>query len=428
MNTAHEYLHSLTNFESNLHKITPEDFHLGRVKELLAALGHPESKLKVIHIAGTKGKGSTCAMIASILQQAGFKVGLYTSPHLHRINERIRILDKNNLYSKDDFTGSMSDEQMAHITNLIRPLVAAIENKGGFLTYFEVLTAMAAVYFAQEKVDFAVLETGLGGRLDATNAFDSNIAVITPISLDHTKILGNNLKQIAREKAGIIKNTKQKMVIAPQDEVVMEILKDRCREFGIEPRIVHPMEHKHINIALKGEHQITNASCALGVMEILNQQGVVVSQEATEEGLKKVRWQGRFEVVKERPVVVLDGAHNPASAQALAKTVLDEYQRRRVVLILGLSADKDILATCEPLKLITGCVILTKASHSRSYTFTRQEAHDIFTGKEWFLTDKVEDALDLALSKANKEDVIVITGSLFVVAEARGILCTNSKR
>ncbi len=257
MNSPHEYLNSLTNFESYLHEIMPDDFHLDRIKELLSALSHPETKLKIIHVAGTKGKGSTCAMIASILQQASFKVGLYTSPHLHRVNERIRILDKNNLHSKGDFTGSISDDQMARIINLIRPVVAVIENKGGFLTYFEVLTAIAAVYFAQEQVDFAVLETGLGGRLDATNAFDAGIAVITLISLHHMKILGNNLKQIAREKAGIIKSSRQKVVIAPQNEIAMEVLKDRCREVGVEPQMVHSTQH--LTIALKGEHQIINA-------------------------------------------------------------------------------------------------------------------------------------------------------------------------
>ncbi|MBI3602375.1 MAG: bifunctional folylpolyglutamate synthase/dihydrofolate synthase [Candidatus Omnitrophica bacterium] len=423
--SPHEYLHSLTNFESTLHKVTAGDFHLGRVFELLSALGAPQQKLKVIHVAGTKGKGSTCAMIASILQQAGLKVGLYTSPHLHRVNERIRILDQSHLHSADDFAGSISDDQLARTIGIVRPAVAAIENKGVFLTYFEVLTAIAAVYFVKENVDFVVLETGLGGRLDATNAFDSQIAVITPISLDHTKILGNGLKQIASEKAGIIKNSRQKVVIAPQEVAVMEVLKGRCGEFGIEPQVIHPTQYQHLKPALKGDHQMINAACALGVVDYLKQQGVPIGQEELQEGLKKVRWLGRFEVVKEKPTVVVDGAHNPASSTALAKTVLDEYPRRRVILVLGLSVDKDIKAVCEPLKLISEKIILTKANHPRSHVFNRQEAHDIFAGKEWFLTENVADALSLALAKAQKEDVIVVTGSLFVAGEARA--CINSK-
>ncbi|MEI7998561.1 MAG: folylpolyglutamate synthase/dihydrofolate synthase family protein [Candidatus Omnitrophota bacterium] len=419
MSSSQDFLHSLKNFESYLHKVTPEDFHLGRLKNLLTVLGTPQNQLRVIHVAGTKGKGSTCAMIASILQWAGFKVGLYTSPHLHRMNERIRILDKNNLNSCDDFVGSISDEHMDSIITLMRPTIAAIENKGDFLTFFEVLTAMAVVYFAQEKVDFVVLETGLGGRLDATNAFDSSIAVVTPISLDHIKILGNTLKKIAQEKAGIIKSSKQRIVLAPQEDVAMEVLKNRCREFGIEPRMVHPAQYKHLKTSLKGDHQTINASCAMEVVECLKMQGITISEEIVREGLKKVRWQGRFEVIKEKPTVVVDGAHNPASVKALAKTVLDEYPLRKIILVFGLSADKDIEAVCEPLKLISDMVILTKAKHPRSYSFDRQRAHDIFNTKQWFLTDNVSDALALALTKANKEDVIVVTGSLFVVAEAR---------
>ncbi len=420
MSSSLDYLHSLTNFESQLHKITPEDFYLDRVHKLLDSVGNPQKELNVIHVAGTKGKGSTSAMIASILQQAGYKVGLYTSPHLHRVNERIRILDKNNLHGADDFVGCISDEQLTVLINKIHPAIAAIENKGWVLTYFEVLTVIAGLYFAQEQVDFAVVETGLGGRLDATNAFDSKIAVITPISLDHTKILGNTLKKIAQEKSAIIKCSKQKVVLAPQKEAAMEILQKRCQEFGVQAHTVHPMEYKHLKVALKGEHQMVNASCAVAVAEILG-----VGQQAIEEGLKKVRWQGRFEIVKEKPTVVLDGAHNPASTEVLAKTLLDEFPQRKIILILGVSADKDIEATCEPLKLISETVILTKAKHPRSYSFPRQEVHKMFVGKEWFLTKSVEEALELAFSKAKKDDVIIITGSLFVVAEARE--CINSK-
>ena len=415
----HAFLEAFVNFESYLHKIKPEDFHLGRVKELLIAAGNPQTELKVIHVAGTKGKGSTCAMIASILQHAGYKVGLYTSPHLHRVNERVRILDQKNLKSADEFTGSISGDDLSKIINFLRPFIAAIENKGDFLTYFEVLTVIAVLYFTKEHVDYAVLETGLGGRLDATNAFDSQLAVLTPISLDHTKILGSSLKQIAQEKAGIIKNSKQTVIIAPQPEDVMEILKNRCREFGIEPLMVHPTRYQHLKTALKGQHQSINAACALTVIEHLIQQKAVIPQESIEEGLKHVRWQGRFEVLKEKPTVVVDGAHNPASAEALAKTILDEYPRRRVILVLGLSADKDIQAIFDPLKLISDTIILTKANHPRCHEFSRQQAHDLFKGKEWFLTENVKDALSLAISKAHKEDVIVATGSLFVVAEVR---------
>jgi dihydrofolate synthase/folylpolyglutamate synthase len=428
MNSSLDYLHSLTNFESYLHKLTVNDFHLDRVKELLKAIGNPEKNLRIVHVAGTKGKGSTCAMIASILQHAGLKVGLYTSPHLHRLNERIRILDQSNLHSADEFTGCISDQQLSTIVNAIHPAIAAIENKGWVLTFFEVLTVIATVYFAQEKVDIVILETGLGGRLDATNAFDSVIAVITPISLDHMKILGTTLKQIALEKAAIIKSSRQKVVIAPQEETVMEVIKNRCKEFGITPAIIFPAQQRPLKVGLRGRHQMANASCAAAVIEQLVSLGIKVSEESFEEGLKQVRWQGRFEELKDKPTIVVDGAHNPASIEILAKTILDEYPHRRVILVLGLSADKDITGVCEPLKLISDCIILTKANNPRSYNFSRQEAHDLFVSKEWFMTDNVSDALFLAVSKARKEDVIVVTGSLFVVAEVRELVKKRGER
>ncbi len=421
----HQYLDSLTNYESFLHTIKPEDFRLDRIVGALESLGNPQSNLKIIHVAGTKGKGSTCAMIASILAQAGFKVGLYTSPHLHRVNERIRILDQSTLHHSDDFSGSISDERLNQILGLIRPVLAGIENNGSFLTYFEILTLTAALYFSQEHVDMAVFETGLGGRLDATNAFESLIAVITPISLDHTKILGNSLKKIAEQKAGIIKSPYQKVVIAPQDPVVQEILKDHCHEFAIVPTIVHPMEYRYLTIALKGEHQMTNAACAFEVVRLLQQMNYTIPPEAIEQGFKNVRWQGRFEVIQKKPTIVVDGAHNPAASEALAKTIQDEYPRRKVILILGSSADKDIKALCEPLKLISQTIIVTKAKHPRSHKFTKKEAQEIFAGKELFLTDNMKEALKLAVSKSTKDDVILVTGSLFVVAEARE--CINTK-
>ena len=201
---VHSFLNSFTNYESHLHKLRPEDFHLNRIKHFLELAGNPAQNLKIIHLAGTKGKGSTCAFLASILQEAGYKVGLYTSPHLHRVNERIRILSPENLQSKDNFSGAIDDEELASVLTSLRPFTAAIQNEGNILTFFEVLTVAALCYFANAKVDVVILETGLGGRLDATNAVDSSIAVITPVSLDHTRILGATLDKIALEKAGII--------------------------------------------------------------------------------------------------------------------------------------------------------------------------------------------------------------------------------
>ena len=285
----HEYLNSFINFESQLHKLRSEDFNLNRIQKFLELAGHPAGNLKIVHVAGTKGKGSTCAFLAGILQEAGYKVGLYTSPHLHRVNERIRILNTENVRSKDNFSGAIDDEELACVLTSLRPFAAAIKNEGNILTFFEVLTVAALCYFAKSQVDMVILETGLGGRLDATNAVDSSVAVITPVSLDHTRILGPTLSKIASEKAGIIKNSHQKVVIAPQEKEAMDVVLARCREFGVEPVLVRPDKYENLKIGLKGKHQMINAATAIEAAAILKTMGFKISDEAMSEGLKNVR-------------------------------------------------------------------------------------------------------------------------------------------
>ena len=415
----HQYLNSFTNFENTLHKLKGKDFNLGRVVELLDLLGRPDKDLKIIHVAGTKGKGSTCVFLSYILAAAGFRVGLYTSPHLHRINERIRVLDKQSVERREDFAGMITEEQLAQAVGALRGHVAAMINRGSFLTYFEALTAAALYFFSQQDLDWVILETGLGGRLDATNAVDAMVAVITPISLDHTHILGKTLELITIEKAGIIKSSRQRAVIAPQDEKVMALLLNRCREFGIPPIVVDTVRCQDLEISLKGEHQRVNASTAVHVVELLRHWGCKVPDEAIAEGLKRARWPGRFEVLQKKPVVIVDSAHNAASARVLAKTVADGYSGRTVTLVLGVSLDKDIQGMARELKAMAARVILTKADHPRAHAFRHDEAEELFEGKEWSVTQTVHEALDLALSKARDNDVIVVAGSVFVIAETR---------
>ena len=423
---VHSYLDSFVNFESQLHQLRPEDFNLNRIKKFLDLAGNPAQDLKMIHVAGTKGKGSTCAFLASILQEAGYTVGLYTSPHLHKVNERIRILNADNVRSKDNFTGSISDEEIGVIVNFLRPLTARILNDGGFLTYFEVLTVAALCYFAKSQVDVVILETGLGGRLDATNAVDSSIAVITPVSLDHTRILGSSLSQIALEKAGIIKNSHQKVVIAPQEKEVMDVMLHHCREFGVHPVLVCPDKYESLKTGLKGRHQMINAATSIEVTAILKTLGFKISDEAISKGLKHVRWSGRFELLRRNPDVIVDCAHNAASARALSQTLMEVYPYRRVILVLGISEDKDAAAICNSLKDNAAHILLTKANHPRAHSFKEAEGKDYFGDLPFEIIENLPQALEKALRIADPKDVVLVTGSVFVVAEA--IDCLVNKK
>ena len=415
---VNSYLDTFVNFESQLHKLRPEDFNLHRIEKFLDLAGNPARNLTIIHVAGTKGKGSTCAFLAGILQEAGKSVGLYTSPHLHRVNERIRILNTGNVRSKDNFSGAINDEDLACVLTSLRPFAAAIRNEGNILTYFEVLTVAALCYFASSKVDVVILETGLGGRLDATNAVDSSIAVITPVSLDHTRILGSTLSQIASEKAGIIKNSHQKVVIAPQEKEVMDVMLARCREFGVHPRLVSQGEYKDLKIGLKGKHQMMNAVTAMEVVKILREMGHKISDEAASEGLIHVRWPGRFELLRKAPDVIVDCAHNGDSSKVLSETLMEEYPLRRVILVLGISKDKDAAAIWDHLKDNVAHVFLTKARHPRAHSFVEAECKKYFGDKPFEIIESLPKALEKALQMAGPKDVVLVTGSIFVVAEA----------
>jgi dihydrofolate synthase/folylpolyglutamate synthase len=424
---VNSYLNTFVNFESQLHQLLPEDFNLNRIQKFLDLAGNPAVNLKIIHVAGTKGKGSTCAFLAGILQEAGYKVGLYTSPHLHRVNERIRILNAGNIHSKDNFSGAIDDEDLASILTSLRPFAAAIQNEGNILTFFEVLTVAALCYFAKAQAQVVILETGLGGRLDATNAVDSLISVITPVSLDHTRILGADLSKIASEKAGIIKNSNQKAVIAPQEKEAMDVVLARCKEFGVEPVLVRPDKYGDLKIGLKGKHQMINAATAIEAATLLKTMRFKISDEAIREGLKNVLWPGRFELLRSGPDVIVDCAHNGASAQALAKTLMEEYPHRRVILVIGVSQDKDVGAICNVLKDKVAHIFLTKARHPRAHSFKEAEGKDYFGGKPFEIIESLDEALKKALQIAGPQDVVLVTGSIFVVAEARDCLGAHYK-
>jgi len=456
---AVRFLNSLVNYEKIPKYTYKNSLKLERIEEFLDIIDNPQHGLRCIHIVGTKGKGSTAAFIAYILREAQYKVGLYSSPHLSDFRERIRILDlqttlKNqpagtdNLQLNQEFEGMIPCQRLANLVESLKPKIKQYnyQSKYGPLSFFEVYTALTYKYFKDENVDFAILEAGLGGRLDATNTADSLVAAITPISYDHTRQLGSTLSEIAREKAGIIKNKKLIVVNAAQEKVVEEIIKDKCKqkgallyEFGKE--IVLEIRESHsdcqcfningifgriddLSIRLFGRHQLINATLALAVVLILNKfYKTKIEINAIRRGLYNTLWPGRFEIISREPLIILDGAHNPASAQALRETIIENFPSRRVILILGISKDKDIKGVCKTIFPISSEVILTQSKNPRA-----ADVDDIgrIVGGSTIRTRRIGEALEIAKKMARSQDLILITGSLFLVGEARQIQNRNS--
>ncbi len=426
------YLSTFLNYEKDLSRLSSRQLHLARVRCVLSKLGSPQKSLKVIHIAGSKGKGSTAAFIAGILQHAGYKVGLYTSPHLYDVRERFRILDKvaqrQNLQTSEVFPDCISRQMFSSLIKRIRPTLEAGRHHSVFgdLTYFEVLTIAAFCYFQDEKVDFAVLETGLGGRLDATNVCSSLVAAITPISLEHTQQLGTTLRKIAAEKAGIIKKGCA-VVSAVQAAEVLPVIESRCRRFGIVPMIVgkdftSKNSDGDFKISLLGRHQRMNATVALGVVDALRCQGFVIKPSAVKKGLATTFWPLRFEMMSRQPMIILDAAHNPESCQRLAETIQEKFPKRKVNVIFGCSNDKDIQGMTRCLLPIAQQVILTRVEHPRAKVWTKQDVQKYFFGQNVCIAQSMRKACRLALESFDLRGVIVVTGSLFVAAQARKIL------
>lgn len=451
--SAVRYLESFVNYEKKTTYPYKQSLKLERVKDFLVMLGNPQNSFKSIHIAGTKGKGSVCAFIAYILKEAGFVVGLYTSPHLSTPRERIRILKKRRrgisvsaCQSDGVFEGMISKDSLAKLVSRSRPKIEAYnkESPYGPLSFFEVYTALAFEYFKERKVDFAVLETGLGGRLDATNVVNALVAGITPISYDHTDKLGTTLAEIATEKAGIIKRCQgvkvsecQSVVVsARQEKEARQIIRERCKKTGARllevGRDIRYERNKNgfsvgvinethcaLRITLRGQHQIENAAMAVGITDALKTQGLSITAKQIQKGLYETRWPGRCEVVARRPLVVLDGAQNMASAEVLKKAVRSEFKYKKLVLVLGASTDKDIAGICGTLRPLADFVVLTKADNPRAAP--PESLQEFFSGKEIQITQSVKEAKGRSFLSAKKKDLILVCGSLFVVAEFRNL-------
>lgn len=434
---ALDFIHGLNRFGTKL--------GLHNITKLLELLGNPHENIKIIHVAGTNGKGSTCAMIASILRSAGFKVGLYISPYLEVFNERMQVNGEN-----------ISNEDLARLTEKVREKVFYMRENGlGSPTEFEVVTAIGFSYFKEQAVDFLVLEVGMGGRLDATNVVTPLVSVITPISMDHQQYLGSTLRDISREKCGIIKQGVP-VVTAPQEDEAMAVIEDTCRERNcsltkvinssvsrspdtISYRFVNggikgmtfdlytpKTDYPGLQIGLMGRHQLDNAATAVAAVEPLGNSGVNLSREAIYKGLKGARWPGRLEIMKEKPTVLIDGAHNIAGIKTL-KAVLEEYfYDRKKILVVGVLEDKDYTEMLEELIPVADTVICTAPDNPRALSAARlaEAVSNIFQKSQIkvYAQEKIEDALKLASSLAADEDMVVFAGSLYMIGHVRTLL------
>ena len=432
---ATRYLSRFINYERQPQvPYTREAFNLDDFERFLTQLESPHRRLNSVVVAGTKGKGSTAAMIAAIAQASGLTVGLYTSPHLCSIRERIRV--NGEMISEGDFAA------------LITELRPHLDRTGSgatrrFRTFFEILTAMALMHFRAVGVDVAVLEVGLGGRLDATNVVTPLVSVITPISLDHTDILGETIPLIAREKAGIIK-PRGLAVVSPQPQEAMAVIRAVCAAQGarlvdvareVHCRTLHASwqgsaftlespirSYPPLKIPLAGPHQILNAATAIATVEQLAAQGFPIGPAGIGQGLRQVQWEGRLETVSRQPWVVLDGAHNRDSARRVRESLATCFPSRRLILVLGVAANKDLEGIIEELVPLASQVIATQAEPSRAAPPQRLAELASKWTAHVLVREDVREALAQAIILADEGDLILVTGSLYLVGDARRCL------
>lgn len=398
-------------------------FGLTTISRLLLRLGNPHHSYPSILIAGTNGKGSTAAMIASILQNEGYRTGLYTSPHLVDVRERIVI--NGSRISRRDFS---------------RILGAVAQKVDRPATYFEVLTAVAFLYFQLKRIDIAVLEVGMGGRLDATNVCRPLVSIITNIGFDHREYLGNTLTAIAREKAGIIKK-KGICVSAARQKKVIELFRDICRrrraafyELGRDFGIIKQNNGRYsyqgrdtlwsdLVMPLTGSHQLDNAALALAAVEIAGQKGFPVSAESVRNGLKKTNWEARLEILQKKPLFVLDGAHNPAGISALCRTLKSDFKYGRMILIFGVLDDKDYRRMFSKIMPLASEIILPQLKTTRALPANDICAYVKNKGYRAETAENVTAAVRRALDIAGDDDMICAAGSLYLAGEIKQIFC-----
>jgi dihydrofolate synthase/folylpolyglutamate synthase len=415
------------------HEVLTAKFGLEATRLLLEKLGNPERTFPSIIIAGTNGKGSVAAMIESIARCAGHRSALYSSPHLVRIQERIRVSGT-----------EISEADFARLTTHVRNAGEALVSEGKLAalpTFFEQVTAIAMLYFCEREVDLAVLEVGLGGRLDSTNAVERILSVVTSIDLDHQLYLGDTITEIAEEKAAIIKQGARAVIGRQHHNAASEVLMRRCLQENVLPvfanqpanseaddfgRVTFDYEssqshYSRIRLGLRGRHQADNAAAAVEAAELLSQLGISIPRESIIKGLRQVNWPGRLELIEDRPFILLDGAHNPAGARAL-RSFLDEFWRGSLTLVFGAMGDKDIDAMAASLFGIAKTIVLTRVSDGRAAGNARLGKPALGASSNVIFTENVRQALSWARSVTPPDGLICVAGSLHLVGAIKKLI------
>lgn len=438
------YLETFANYEHTPQPERMRDLTLDRMRELCRQLGDPQRSFRSVLVAGTNGKGSIAAMLYSMLRESSLCVGLYTSPHLEDLRERIRVWAGGPAAPArthaDDWIEATA---MAALVERMQPVLEEMRRShpDDAPTYFEILTALAFLFFSQQRVEVAVLEVGLGGRLDATNVAQQAVSVLGPIAVDHVEVLGADPALIAREKGGIIK-AHQTVLTAPQSEVVAGVLASLCEAAGVPlllcGRDLTVAVHRHelsglevtvtglrglyesLKIPLPGRHQAQNAALAIAALEALSPTGV--PHTVVERGLAQVTWPGRIEVVHEEPLVVMDGAHNAHAAAALRETLVELLDGRRIHLLIGMSADKSVEAVGEALGKLAVSATCTRSRHPRAMDPTLLAKRLAVFCPDVHVMSDAADAYTYLLNAVAASDAVVVTGSLYLVGELRAAL------
>ncbi len=428
-----DYTQSVSYLYSLGHEVLAAKYRLESIQLLLAKLGHPDRSFKSVVVAGTNGKGSVAAMMESVAREAGYRTGLYTSPHLVRIQERLRVAGL-----------EASEVEFAQLATDVRGASEALVHEGGLETvptFFEQVTAAALLHFHRAQVELAVLEAGLGGRLDATNAVERVLSVVTSIDLDHQETLGATIDEIAGEKAAIIVPGARAVIGRQQHQAASDVLMRRCLEVNVLPvfanqpgqpspsdygRVTFDYEstlasYSRVMPGLRGRHQADNAAAAIEACEALTDSGFTIGREAIVRGLREVNWPGRLEWIDSSPPLLLDGAHNPSGARALREYVV-EFWDGPLTLVFGAMADKDIDGMAAALFDLATTVVLTRVGDRRAATGARLGKPALVRPANVIFTETVRQALSWARSVTPREGLIVLAGSLHLVGEVKRLI------